>query len=251
MATRGLPCPPPGDLPKPGIKPVSLICPALVMGSLSLSLPEKPIPFLITPKYKWKGGYGLLCPSANTGGTTILHHPRPCGLKLLYCFLKALASRYNDARQVPSTVRLCAKETELGRCLGHGEAVAGCNSPATCKQHVVRDHISLVLRVTSFHTLTFLKLGYCSQHTWMYFFTHTLLMRQCFLFPFNMHAQSCPTLCDLMDCSPPGSSVHGDSPGKNTGVGCHFLLQRISQTQGSNLCLLWLLLWQAHSNNCY
>ena len=28
-----------------------------------------------------------------------------------------------------------------------------------------------------------------------------------------------------MDYSPPGSSVHGDSPGKNTGVGCHFLLQ--------------------------
>ena len=32
--------------------------------------------------------------------------------------------------------------------------------------------------------------------------------------------QSCPTLCDPMDYSPPGSSVHGDSPGKNTGVGC-------------------------------
>ena len=29
------------------------------------------------------------------------------------------------------------------------------------------------------------------------------------------------TLCDPMDCSPPRSSVHGDSPGKNTGVGCH------------------------------
>ena len=28
------------------------------------------------------------------------------------------------------------------------------------------------------------------------------------------------TLCDAVDCSPPGSSVHGDSPGKNTGVGC-------------------------------
>ena len=40
-------------------------------------------------------------------------------------------------------------------------------------------------------------------------------------------AQSCPTLCDLMDCSPPGSLVHGDSPGKNTGVGCHALLQGI------------------------
>ena len=32
-------------------------------------------------------------------------------------------------------------------------------------------------------------------------------------------AQSCPTLCDLMKCSPPGSAIHGDSPGKNTGVG--------------------------------
>ena len=44
--------------------------------------------------------------------------------------------------------------------------------------------------------------------------------------------QSCPTLCDPMDCSPPGSSVH--SPGKNTGVGCHALLQRIFPTQGLN-----------------
>ena len=30
--------------------------------------------------------------------------------------------------------------------------------------------------------------------------------------------QSCPSLCNPMDCSPPGSSVHGDSPGKKTGV---------------------------------
>ena len=35
--------------------------------------------------------------------------------------------------------------------------------------------------------------------------------------------QSCLTLCNLMDCSPPGSSVHGDSTGKNTRVGCHAL----------------------------
>ena len=37
-----------------------------------------------------------------------------------------------------------------------------------------------------------------------------------------------------MDCSPPGSSIHGDSPGKNTGVGCHALLYGIFLTQGSN-----------------
>ena len=37
--------------------------------------------------------------------------------------------------------------------------------------------------------------------------------------------QSCPTLCDPMDGSPPGSPGPWDSPGKSTGVGCHFLLQ--------------------------
>ena len=33
------------------------------------------------------------------------------------------------------------------------------------------------------------------------------------------------TLCDPIDCSPPGSSVHRDSPGKNIGEGCYALLQ--------------------------
>ena len=43
-----------------------------------------------------------------------------------------------------------------------------------------------------------------------------------------MHAKSlllCPTLCDPTDSSPPGWLLcPWDSPGKNTGVGCHFLL---------------------------
>ena len=39
--------------------------------------------------------------------------------------------------------------------------------------------------------------------------------------------QSCPPLFDPMDCSLSGSSVHGDSPGKNTGEGCHALLEGI------------------------
>ena len=57
-------------------------------------------------------------------------------------------------------------------------------------------------------------------------------------------AQSCRTLCNPKDCSPPGSSVHGDSPGKNTGVGCHALFQGIFLTQESNWGLLhcsWIL----------
>ena len=45
---------------------------------------------------------------------------------------------------------------------------------------------------------------------------------------FQMPQMTCARVLrhvQLMDCSPPGSSVHGDSPGRNTGVGCHFLLQ--------------------------
>ena len=47
--------------------------------------------------------------------------------------------------------------------------------------------------------------------------------------------QSCPTLCDPTDCNTPGFSVLGDSPGKNTGVGCHALLQGIFPTQVSHI----------------
>ena len=59
--------------------------------------------------------------------------------------------------------------------------------------------------------------------------------------------QSCPTLCDPMDYSLPGPSVHGDSPDKNTGVGCNALLQGIFLTQGLNPGLLCLLHWQLSS----
>ena len=46
--------------------------------------------------------------------------------------------------------------------------------------------------------------------------------------------QSHLNFCDPMGCSPLGSSLHGDSPGKMTRVGCHALLQGIFLTQGLN-----------------
>ena len=50
--------------------------------------------------------------------------------------------------------------------------------------------------------------------------------------------QSRPTLCDPIDGSPPGSSVcPWDSLGKNTGMGCHFLLQ-VTHERWNNECLL-------------
>ena len=45
---------------------------------------------------------------------------------------------------------------------------------------------------------------------------------------------SCPTLWDTINYSLPGSFIHEDSPGKNSGVGCHALLQGIFPIQGSN-----------------
>ena len=64
--------------------------------------------------------------------------------------------------------------------------------------------------------------------------------------------QSCPTLCDPMDCIPPGSSVHGDSLGKNTEVVCHALLQGIFPTQKPNPGLphcRWILYQLSHQGS--
>ena len=54
------------------------------------------------------------------------------------------------------------------------------------------------------------------------------------LFPWVcVHAQLCPTLCNPMDCSLPGSSVYGVSQARI--LGCYFLLQGIFPTWGLNL----------------
>ena len=56
-------------------------------------------------------------------------------------------------------------------------------------------------------------------------------------------AQSHLTLCDPME-SPTRFLCLQNFPGKNTEVGCHFLLQVVFPGQGSNLCLLH---WQVDS----
>ena len=50
-----------------------------------------------------------------------------------------------------------------------------------------------------------------------------------------------------MDSSPRSSTVPWDFPSKNTGAGCHFLLQETFPTQGSNARLLTFLSWKADS----
>ena len=67
--------------------------------------------------------------------------------------------------------------------------------------------------------------------------------------------QSHPTLCDPMDCSLPGSSVHGDPPRKNTGVGCFVLLQGSSQprdrTQVSCIAGRFFTVWAIREAPCH
>ena len=76
------------------------------------------------------------------------------------------------------------------------------------------------------------------------FLSHLIKVASTLVLCYAQWLQSCLTLDDPMDYSPPGSSVHGDSPDKNTGVGCHSLLQGVFQTQRSNLGLLH---WRAGS----
>ena len=74
-----------------------------------------------------------------------------------------------------------------------------------------------------------------------------ILVRICHLFGiivWRVHTLSCPALWDPTDYSPPGSSVHGIFQARNTRVSCHFLLQGIFLTPGSNSGLLCLLHWQ-------
>ena len=70
--------------------------------------------------------------------------------------------------------------------------------------------------------------------TWRYTLTHSV-------------AQLCLTLSDSMNCSPPGSSVHGIIQARITGLGCYFLFQEIFPTEELNSFLLHLLHWQADS----
>ena len=93
----------------------------------------------------------------------------------------------------------------------------------------------------------------------MYIYTHAHTCIHVFIYRLCVCVCVCVSVCvcshsamsdslHAHDCSPPGSSVHGDFPAKNTAVGCHFLLQGIFPIQGLNLNLLCLLHFQADSS---
>ena len=65
--------------------------------------------------------------------------------------------------------------------------------------------------------------------------------------PGCMYIQSRPTLCDHMDGSSPGSSLHGILQARVLEWGASSYSRGSSPAQGSNPCLLHLLHWQADS----
>ena len=84
---------------------------------------------------------------------------------------------------------------------------------------------------------------------------HLLFSPRCFSVCVCLVSQLCPALCYPMDCSPPGSPVHGILHGihlQNSGVGCHALLQGIFPTQELNPGLLhsrWILYHLSHQGS--
>jgi len=100
-------------------------------------------------------------------------------------------------------------------------------------------HLSWLKCLQRYQTSVFLP-----RVPFFFFFLHILYFCLITLRPAAAAAakslQSCPTLCDPIDGSPPGSPRPWDSPGKNTGVGCHFLLQCMkvkSESEVTQSCL--------------
>ena len=83
--------------------------------------------------------------------------------------------------------------------------------------------MSLLFNMLSTLVIAFLPRSKCLLISWLQLPSAVIL---CWV------SQSCSTLCNPMNCSMPGCSVHEDSPGKNIGVGCHALLEGILSTQG-------------------
>ena len=79
-------------------------------------------------------------------------------------------------------------------------------------------------------------------------FGHKCTVMQCSIPEQNLCCAVASVLSDSVQrygLQPSRLFCPGDSPSKTTGTSCHFFLQGIFPTQGSNLCLLHLLQWQA------
>ena len=106
-------------------------------------------------------------------------------------------------------------------------------SPLNLHELMGPDTTIFIFRILSFKPAFSLSSSPSSRGSLVPF--HFLPLEWCVL---AKSLQSCPTLCDPMDSSPPGSSVHEILQARILELGYLALLQGVFPTQGSNLCLL-------------
>ena len=137
--------------------------------------------------------------------------------------LPASVGSFKKAREFQENIYFCFTDyTEVFDCVNHNKLWK------TLKEMGIPDHLTCLLGNLTAGQEATVRTG---PGTIDWFKIGKGVHQGCILSPclFNLHAeclvtQSCPTLCNPMNWTPPGSSAHGVSPGKKTGVGCHFLL---------------------------
>ena len=129
---------------------------------------------------------------------------------------------------MPSKSRKLTKSDNTKSCQGHSETSVAKHiqvqtlKKAIWQQYPVRETPAHVHKEISTRIFTVaLESG---NHLMVHYYNKMFVV-------LCLVTQSYWTLCDPMDCSLPGSSVHGDSPGEHTGVGCHVPLKGIFPTQ--------------------
>ena len=89
--------------------------------------------------------------------------------------------------------------------------------------------------------------AHSSLYLYLYSYAANRLISISFLDFIYIRCCNCLVIKSCLTLQPANLLSPRNSPGKNTRVGCHFLLQGIFPTQGSNLHLLCLLNWQVGS----
>ena len=136
-----------------------------------------------------------------------------------------------------SKLRETVKDREALYAAVHGENQTWPSNWTTWTNKYICMHSSCVYVFVCVCIYIYVCVCVCVQYTYVYVCLVT---------------QSFSTLCNSIDCSPPGFSVRGDSLGKNTGVNCYALLQEFFPSQGSNLGLLHcghILHWLSHQGS--
>ena len=107
------------------------------------------------------------------------------------------------------------------------------------------NHFSVIFLLLGFQLCVCWTASYISTDLWDYTLYSSIFFH--LIFSMCSVTQPCLTLCDPMDCGPPSSSAHEIFQTRIL-EWCHFLLQEIFQTKGSNPCPLQLLHWQVASS---